>query len=149
MRPCENEVVSAPSSPKRTFPPGSKTILVADDDPEIRRIVATAARKYGLHVLEAEDGERALSLIRAEKPDLVVLDIMMPRRDGRDVCRTVRSEPAIKHIPIILFTARDEQNDRIVGLRLGADDYITKPFSVDLLLRRIRHLLWKHHVTPN
>ncbi len=120
-----------------------RTLLVADDDPEVRRIVGAAARKQGLRVIEAEDGERALRLIREEKPDVVVLDIIMPKRDGRDVCRLVRADPAFKDVAIILFTAKDNQSDRVSGLQVGADDYITKPFRIDMLMRRIEHLLWK------
>ncbi|HJZ86588.1 MAG TPA: response regulator [Polyangia bacterium] len=120
-----------------------RTLLVADDDPEVRRIVGSAARKQGLRVIEAEDGERALRLIREEKPDVVVLDIIMPKRDGRDVCRLVRADPAFKDVAIILFTAKDNQSDRVSGLQVGADDYITKPFRIDMLMRRIEHLLWK------
>jgi DNA-binding response OmpR family regulator len=120
-----------------------KTLLVADDDPDIRRIVATAARKQGMRVIEAEDGERALRLIREEKPDIIVLDVMMPKQDGRDVCRKVRSDDETKAIPIIMFTAKDDQADRVMGLELGADDYIAKPFKIDMLMRRVDYLIWK------
>ena len=120
-----------------------KTLLVADDDSDIRRIVSTAARKQGMRTIEAEDGERALRLIREEMPDVIVLDVMMPKQDGRDVCRKVRADAATKDIPIIMFTAKDDQADRLVGLELGADDYIAKPFKIDMLMRRIEYLIWK------
>ena len=120
-----------------------KTLLVADDDPDIRKIVATAARKQGMRVIEAEDGERALRLIREEMPDAIVLDVMMPKQDGRDVCRKVRTDEATKNIPIVMFTAKDDQADRLVGLELGADDYIAKPFKIDMLMRRVEYLIWK------
>jgi len=120
-----------------------KTLLVADDDPDIRKIVATAARKQGMRVIEAEDGERALRLIREELPDAIVLDVMMPKQDGRDVCRKVRTEEATRNIPIVMFTAKDDQADRLVGLELGADDYIAKPFKIDMLMRRVEYLIWK------
>jgi DNA-binding response OmpR family regulator len=120
-----------------------KTLLVADDDPDIRKIVATAARKQGMRVIEAEDGERALRLIREEMPDAIVLDVMMPKQDGRDVCRKVRTDEATRNIPIVMFTAKDDQADRLVGLELGADDYIAKPFKIDMLMRRVEYLIWK------
>jgi DNA-binding response OmpR family regulator len=121
----------------------NRTLLVADDDPEIRRIVAAAAGQRGMRVIEAEDGDRALRLIREELPDVIVLDIMMPKRDGRDVCKAIRAEPKTSEIPIILFTAKDAQSDRLVGLGLGADEYITKPFHIEILMRRVSNLLWK------
>ena len=120
-----------------------KTLLVADDDGDIRRIVSTAARKQGMRTIEAEDGERALRLIREEKPDIIVLDVMMPKQDGRDVCKKVRADAATQNIPIIMFTAKDDQADRLVGLELGADDYIAKPFKIDMLMRRVEYLIWK------
>jgi len=120
-----------------------KTLLVADDDPDIRKLVATAARRQGMRVIEAEDGERALRLIREEMPDAVVLDVMMPKQDGRDVCRKVRIDHATKNIPIVMFTAKEDQADRLVGLELGADDYIAKPFKIDMLMRRVEYLIWK------
>jgi DNA-binding response OmpR family regulator len=120
-----------------------KTLLVADDDPDIRKIVATAARKQGMRVIEAEDGERALRLIREEMPDAIVLDVMMPKQDGRDVCRKVRTDDKTRNIPIVMFTAKDDQADRLVGLELGADDYIAKPFKIDMLMRRVEYLIWK------
>jgi DNA-binding response OmpR family regulator len=124
-----------------------KILLVADDDGDVRRIVAMAARQKGMRVIEAEDGERALRLCREERPDLIVLDVMMPKQDGRDVCRKVRTDAAIQHIPIIMFTAKEDQADRLAGLALGADDYITKPFKIDMLMRRVEHLIWKRHET--
>src|SRR5262245_26175751 len=120
-----------------------KTRLVADDDSDIRRIVATAARRQGMRVIEAEDGEHALRLIREELPDAIVLDVMMPKEDGRDVCRKVRADDKTKEIPIVMFTAKDDQADRLVGLELGADDYIAKPFKIDMLMRRVEYLIWK------
>jgi two-component system alkaline phosphatase synthesis response regulator PhoP len=107
----------------------SNRILVVDDDPNIARLVRTYLEQAGEHVLAAADGETALHMIRAEKPDLVVLDLMLPGRDGWDITRIVRGDESIARTPIIMLTARVEDADRIVGLELGADDYVSKPFN--------------------
>lgn len=113
-------------------------ILVADDDPHIREVVRFAAEQAGFGVEEAADGAETLECIEAFAPDLVVLDIMMPEMDGTDVCRQVRKE---SELPIIFLSSRDEEVDRVVGLELGGDDYVTKPFSPRELVARIKAVL--------
>jgi len=114
------------------------TVLVVDDEPTIREIVVKYLERDGFRTLEAADGDRARELIRAEKPDLVVLDVMLPGTDGLELCRWIR---AGSHLPVIMLTARGEESDRIVGLELGADDYVTKPFSPRELAARVRTVL--------
>lgn len=113
-------------------------ILVVDDEPKIVKLARDYLEKSGFQVLSAGDGPTALALARRERPDLVVLDLMLPGMDGWDVCRTLRRE---SDVPIIMLTARAEESDQIVGLELGADDYITKPFSPRALVARVRALL--------
>ncbi|MCJ7732935.1 MAG: response regulator transcription factor [Anaerolineales bacterium] len=116
-------------------------ILVVDDDRDIVRLVRSYLEKAGYQVLTAFDGESALQVLRAEKPQLLILDLMLPDRDGWDVARLVRGEPQLAATPIIMLTARVEDNDKIVGLEIGADDYITKPFNPREVVARVRALL--------
>ena len=116
-------------------------ILVVDDDRDIARLVRSYLEKAGYQVLTAYDGESALRALRSEKPQLLILDLMLPDRDGWDVARVVRSDPKIKSTPIIMLTARVEDHDKIVGLDIGADDYITKPFNPREVVARVRALL--------
>jgi len=116
-------------------------ILVVDDDKGIVRLVRAYLEQAGYRVFVAYDGEMALSVIRSERPDLVVLDLMLPGRDGWDITRIVRSDPTLAGIPIIMLTARVEDTDRIIGLELGADDYITKPFNPREVVARARAVL--------
>jgi two-component system, OmpR family, response regulator len=113
-------------------------ILLADDDPRLRDLVALALERAGYAVLTAGDGQRALMHATRERPDLVVLDVGLPEMDGFEVCRRIR---AGSDVPILFLTARDDEIDRIVGLELGADDYVTKPFSPRELVARIRAIL--------
>ena len=115
-----------------------QTILVVDDEAGIVKLVRDYLERAGFDVLAAPDGETALTLARVERPDLIVLDLMLPGVDGLDVCRRLRRESGV---PIIMLTARVEEADRIVGLELGADDYITKPFSPGELVARVRATL--------
>ena len=115
-----------------------KKILVVDDEPKIIQLTQDYLENAGFSVISAGDGERALAVIQIEKPDLVVLDLGLPGMDGLDVCRSIRKTSSI---PIIMLTARDEETDKLVGLELGADDYITKPFSPKELVARIRSVL--------
>lgn len=110
------------------------TILVADDDPHIREVLDFALRKNGHATLMARDGKEALALFRRHAPDLVVLDVGMPEMDGLDVCRVVRQT---SNVPIIFLSARDEEIDRVLGLEIGGDDYMVKPFSPRELVARI------------
>ena len=116
-------------------------ILVVDDDKQIARLIRSYLEQAGYQVIVAYDGETALHALRRESPDLVVLDLMLPDRDGWDVTRTVRSDPALAATPIIMVTARVEDTDKIVGLELGADDYLTKPFNPRELVSRVRAVL--------
>jgi DNA-binding response OmpR family regulator len=113
-------------------------ILVVDDDREIIRLLRASLEQAGYEVLVANDGEMALHMLRREHPDLVVLDLMLPGMDGLDVCRELRRK---SHVPIIMLTARVEETDKLVGLELGADDYVTKPFSPRELVARARAVL--------
>ena len=113
-------------------------ILVVDDEPKIARLARDYLEKNGFRVITASDGQSALTTARREKPDLVVLDLMLPNIDGREVCRILRRE---SDIPIIMLTALAEEVDQVTGLELGADDYITKPFSPRALVARVRALL--------
>ncbi len=123
----------------------NKRILVVDDDKEIVRLVRAYLEQAGFIVLTAFDGETALHTIRREKPDLVVLDLMLPDRDGWDITRVVRGDPNIAATPIIMLTARVEDTDRIIGLELGADDYISKPFNPREVVARVRAVLRRAH----
>ena len=115
-----------------------KKILVVDDEPKIIQLTQDYLENAGFSVISAGDGERALAIIQVEKPDLVVLDLGLPGVDGLDVCRSIRKTSSL---PIIMLTARDEETDKLVGLELGADDYITKPFSPKELVARVRSVL--------
>ena len=119
----------------------AQRILVVDDDREIVRLVRASLEQAGYRVYVAYDGKTALQILRRERPDLVVLDLMLPDRDGRDVTRVMRSDATLAHTPVIMLTARVEHHDRIVGLELGADDYVTKPFHPGELIARIRAVL--------
>jgi two-component system alkaline phosphatase synthesis response regulator PhoP len=116
-------------------------ILVVDDDKQIVRLVQSYLERASYQVLTAYDGETALHTIRRERPDLVVLDLMLPNSDGWEVTRTVRSDPSLASLPIIMLTARVEDTDKIVGLELGADDYIAKPFNPHEVVARVRAVL--------
>jgi two-component system alkaline phosphatase synthesis response regulator PhoP len=116
-------------------------ILVVDDDKQIVRLVQSYLERASYQVLTAYDGETALHTIRRERPDLVVLDLMLPNRDGWEVTRTIRGDPNLAGLPIIMLTARVEDTDKIVGLELGADDYIAKPFNPHEVVARVRAVL--------
>ena len=113
-------------------------ILVVDDEPRVARLARDYLEKNGFRVITAGDGQSALTIARREKPDLIVLDLMLPQIDGREVCRILRRE---SDVPIIMLTALSEEIDQVTGLEIGADDYITKPFSVRALVARARALL--------
>jgi two-component system OmpR family response regulator len=116
----------------------SDLILIVDDDPHIREVVRFALQTAGFQTAEAADGREALSLFRQISPALLVLDIVMPEMDGTDVCRAIRAESTV---PIVFLSSRDEEVDRIVGLELGGDDYVTKPFSPRELVARVKAVL--------
>jgi len=114
------------------------TILLVDDEEAVQKLLAYPLEHEGYRVVQARDGEEALERFGSEKVDLVVLDIMLPRLDGLEVCRRLRAHSSV---PIIMLTARDDELDKVVGLELGADDYITKPFSIREFRSRVRALL--------
>ena len=114
------------------------TVLVVDDEPIVRDVIVRYLRRDGFATLEAGDGDRARELIETADPTLVVLDVMLPGADGLELCRWIRSR---SDLPVIMLTARGEEADRIVGLELGADDYVTKPFSPRELAARVRTVL--------
>jgi two-component system, OmpR family, alkaline phosphatase synthesis response regulator PhoP len=118
--------------------PMNELILVVDDEPKIVKLARDYLEQSGFRVLTAADGMTALAVARREQPDLIVLDLKLPGKDGLDVCRTLRRD---SDVPIIMLTARVEETDRLIGLELGADDYITKPFSPRELVARVRAVL--------
>ncbi|AHE56895.1 response regulator transcription factor [Sphingomonas sanxanigenens] len=122
-----------------------RTILIADDDPHIRQLLAFALAKAGLDTCEAEDGEATLAQVAAHAPDLVVLDINMPRMDGLEVCRRLR---ASGEIPILFLSSRDDEIDRVLGIELGADDYVVKPFSPREVVARVMAILRRTAARP-
>jgi two-component system response regulator MtrA len=115
----------------------ARTILVVDDEPTLRETLVDALKADGFRVVAAADGRQALATFRAEQPDLVLLDLMLPELSGIEVCRIIRQESGV---PIVMLTAKDSELDKVVGLELGADDYVTKPFSLRELSARIRAL---------
>lgn len=116
-------------------------ILIADDEPDVLRLVSGNLRNAGFEVLQAADGEEALALARREAPSLIVLDQMMPTMSGTEVCKALKQDPATRDIPVIMLTARAEEIDRVLGLELGADDYVTKPFSPREFVLRVKSVL--------
>ena len=114
------------------------TVLVVDDEPIVREVVVRYLQREGHTTLEADHGDRAREMLEQQQPDLVVLDVMLPGTDGLELCRWIRAR---SELPVILLTARGEEADRIVGLELGADDYVTKPFSPRELAARVRTVL--------
>jgi DNA-binding response OmpR family regulator len=118
--------------------PDSATILLVDDEDAVQKLLAFPLEQEGFRVLQARDGAEALARFAAERVDLVVLDLMLPKVDGLEVCKRLRATSAV---PIIMLTARDDELDKVLGLELGADDYITKPFSIREFRSRVRALL--------
>lgn len=113
-------------------------ILIVDDDPHIREVIRVALKKAGMSVTEARDGKEALARFAGDRPDLIVLDIGMPEFDGLDVCREIRKS---SDVPILFLSARDDEIDRVLGLEIGGDDYVTKPFSPRELVARVNVIL--------
>ena len=118
--------------------PMPRTILVVDDDPHIRQLLVFALGKAGLGAIEAADGEAALALVEVQQPDLIILDINMPRMDGLEVCRRIRAD---SQVPILFLSSRDDEIDRVIGIELGADDYVVKPFSPREVVARVMAIL--------
>jgi len=118
-----------------------KQIFVVEDEKDLVELLTYNLEKDGYRVLSEMDGEAALKKIPEKMPDLVLLDLMLPKTDGLTVCKTLKANPKTAHIPVVMLTAKGEESDKIVGLELGADDYVTKPFSVKELLARVRAVL--------
>jgi DNA-binding response OmpR family regulator len=134
------------SVPTQTVPDAAPTILLVDDEDSVRTILAFPLERDGYTVVQAADGEEALRLFDATQIDLVVLDIMLPKLDGLEVCKRLRTA---SNVPIIMLTARDDELDKVIGLELGADDYITKPFSIREFRSRVRALLRRARSVPD
>lgn len=117
------------------------TVLIVDDSPTVRQMVSDQLLKSGFKVLEAADGEEAIATIQAHAPDLVVTDIVMPRKNGYELCRWIKNDPQAKHIPVVMCTSKSEEFDVYWGMKQGADAYITKPYHPPDLINAVRKLL--------
>lgn len=116
-------------------------ILIVEDEPDISELIHFNLEKAGYQTIRAENGEQALLLAQKNRPDLMLLDLLLPGVSGLEVCRRMKGDPALQHIPIMMVTAKGEEMDRVVGLELGADDYVVKPFSIREIILRIQKLL--------
>ena len=123
-------------------------VLIVEDEPDIRELVVHHLKRDGYEVGSAASGEEALRQVRSMRPDLVVLDLMMPAMNGLEVCRRLRQDPATAGLPIVMLTAKGDEVDRVLGLELGADDYVVKPFSPKELLARVRAVLRRSRPAP-
>ena len=126
-----------------------KTILVVDDEQNIRDLLVFNLQKEGYNTLEAQDGITAVDMALEKKPDLILLDVMIPKLDGISVCKKIRYALNISNIPILMISAKDSESDKIVGLEMGADDYITKPFQIREVMARIKANLRKAELNAN
>lgn len=129
--------------------PKGKKILIADDEPDILEIIQYNLTKEGYEVLTARDGDEALTKARMHKPDLIILDIMMPKKNGVEVCELLRMQPAFKETLIIFLTALNDESSHIKGLESGADDYVSKPISPKVLMSRVNALFRRLHKEPD
>lgn len=123
-------------------------VLVVDDEKDITALVAYHLEREGFHVLQAHDGLQALELVKRERPSLLVLDLMLPHLSGLDVCRRLRKEPDTARLPILMLTAKADETDKVLGLELGGDDYLTKPFGPRELVARVKALMRRTEETP-
>ena len=123
-------------------------VLIVEDEPDIRELVVHHLKREGYKVSAASSGEEALRQVQAAPPDLVILDLMMPAMDGLEVCRRLRQDPSTVSLPIVMLTAKGDEVDRVLGLEIGADDYIVKPFSPKELLARVRAVLRRSRPAP-
>ena len=123
-------------------------ILIVDDEQDIVDLIKYNLKKTGYNVFEAFDGEEAIAVVKNNQIDLILLDWMLPKKDGIDVCRELKSESATKHVPIIMVSAKNDEFDIVLALELGADDYISKPFSVRELLARVKVVLKRYKDIP-
>lgn len=116
-------------------------ILIVDDEPSIARSLSFVLDKEGYDVSIAEDGDQAMAMIRGSKPNIIFLDVLMPKKNGYDVCRSIKSDPELMDIHVVMLTAKDQESERKKGVEHGADEYISKPFSPMKILARVRELL--------
>lgn len=121
-------------------------VLVVDDEVSIVKLLQFNLEKSGFHVVTAFDGRQALDMVKSEQPDFIILDLMLPKMDGMDVCKTLRQER--NNTPILMLTAKDDELDKILGLELGADDYLTKPFSPREVIARVKAILRRFQAAP-
>lgn len=119
----------------------TKTVLVIEDDPDILEVIDYNLSREGFKVIREQDGEEGLRMARSEAPDLVLLDLMLPGTEGTEVCRLLKQDPETRRIPVIMVTAKSEESDLVLGLGLGADDYVRKPFSPKELIARVKAVL--------
>ncbi len=128
-----------------------KKLLIVDDDPNIFELLRVNFESIGYQILHAADGAEAIAVTNKTPPDLIILDIMIPRIDGYEVCRRLRENDSTSFIPIIVLSAKDQPADKILGLKLGADDYLTKPFNIDELIARVETRLSRteHYLAAN
>jgi DNA-binding response OmpR family regulator len=127
----------------------TQSVLIIEDEPSLQEILTYNLESRGYQVLVFDDGTAGLEGVRKHVPDIVLLDIMLPGMDGFEVCRHIRSDPIIKHLPVLMMTARGEEIDQLVGFQMGADDYVTKPFKMRILLERIKSLLRRSEGSTN
>lgn len=128
--------------------PSQSTILIIEDEKNIAKLLEYNLQKEGYKTLHAADGEAGLELALSKKTDLLILDLMLPKLDGIEICKIIRQNPKVSTLPIVMLTAKGEEMDKIMGLQLGADDYVTKPFSMNELSARIKALLRRVNAKP-
>jgi len=126
----------------------AQRVLIVEDEPDIRELLVFHLEREGYHVTKSKSGAEAVRLAHASPPDLVLLDLMLPEMDGLEVCRRLRRDPVTQAIPIVMLTARGDEVDRVLGLEMGADDYVVKPFSPRELIARIRAVLRRARPAP-
>jgi len=124
-------------------------ILIVDDEQDIADLVSYNLEKEGFNTIKAYDGADVLKIVKTQKPDLIILDLMLPHMNGLDICRAIRRNPETASLPIIMLTAKGDEVDKIIGLEIGADDYMTKPFSIKELIARVRTILRRLHDNNN
>ncbi|HXX93037.1 MAG TPA: response regulator transcription factor [Planctomycetota bacterium] len=127
----------------------AQTILIIDDEPELIKLLDYNLTRAGYLAISAKDGVTGLETARKQSPELIILDVMMPGLDGWEVCKKLRSDPATASTPLLMLTAKAEEGDRVLGLELGADDYVVKPFGVREILARVKALLRRAEVSPD
>ena len=125
----------------------TKSILIVEDEKDILDLIEYHLKQSGFSVIKAMDGASGLEKAKHERPSLIILDLMLPEMDGKDVCRALKSNPFTQHIPILILTAKTEEIDRVIGFELGADDYVTKPFSPKELVLRVKAILRRKEIS--